>query len=268
MYDSKAKEKRWRTARALGYVTSPQPADAVRQQMEYLTRLGFSTPAIATTAGVSESTVKQVLAGQATIRLATLPKVQSLTIHAIFRGAPARSRVPSYSAIRRIQALQRIGWTHTAIDELLTPGFRSHNVKAYARIEAAKWRDLNNVYEQLSMRPGPSAAAIRFAQQRGYAPPLAWDDIDDPLAVPNIGEDPRNGHDLCDDSTVDEIAVEAALCGAQLRLTHAEMHKVVVIGTERGIGAETLAQMLSVTSRTVVRHRVAHHHQCDPLVAS
>ena len=41
------------------------------------------------------------------------------------------------------------------------------------------------------MRPGPSARNRRL----GYPPPLAWDDIDDPDATPDIGARAR-GFDL------------------------------------------------------------------------
>ena len=46
-------------------------------------------------------------------------------------------------------------------------------------------------YDELAMRPGPSARNRRL----GYPPPLAWDDIDDPAATPDLGARAR-GFDL------------------------------------------------------------------------
>lgn len=105
-------------------------------------------------------------------------------------------KVPSIGAVRRLRALHAIGWTRKQIatevgmtesgtlfhQEMITRGL--HN-----RIAA--------VYDRLQATPGPSAASQRYARNKGWAPPLAWDEdtIDDPHAEPNYGA-PSHGLDL------------------------------------------------------------------------
>lgn len=104
-----------------------------------------------------------------------------------------RLRVPALGTIRRIQALQVMGYSTMDLKAMLG---RSANNKAnlYPRNRhgsgmvqpstAARWMDL---YERICMTPasGPRANHIRaMARNKGWAGPLEWDDIDDPTEVP------------------------------------------------------------------------------------
>lgn len=91
--------------------------------------------------------------------------------------------VPAIGTVRRIQALQALGWTiadisrHSGIYEksLRNPCYRGNTVyRSTAEAVAA-------TYEALCMtRPeGPYHHRCRLmAQRRGWPPPLAWDDIE------------------------------------------------------------------------------------------
>lgn len=105
-------------------------------------------------------------------------------------GAPRT--VPAIGTVRRLQALQALGWgiPHVArvagISEktLRNPTHRGASV--HCRTAAA----VTAAYDRLSMTipEGPYAErGRRLAQRLGYAPPLAWDDdaIDDPTATPH-----------------------------------------------------------------------------------
>lgn len=96
--------------------------------------------------------------------------------------------VPAVGTQRRIHALMAIGWTSRhiatacgwttpqAVTELLTN--RKYVYRSTAKAIAA-------VYDDLSMRLGPSTQNRRRAAEKGWAPPLAWDNnIDDPRARP------------------------------------------------------------------------------------
>jgi hypothetical protein len=104
-----------------------------------------------------------------------------------------RRRVSSLGYRRRIEALQAIGWNLREITDAL--GIRNVGTLT-TRLYRSEWVSRENhahmaeVYERLCMTPknGPaSSRTLRHAERRGYAPPLAWDDIDDPDEQPHRG---------------------------------------------------------------------------------
>lgn len=99
----------------------------------------------------------------------------------------------STGTIRRIRALRRIGWTL----EHIAAGAGFDSLQAIDRIAnrhvvTTATRDrIAATFERLCMTPGPSERAVKYATHMGWAPPLAWDDIDDPSERPNLGEERR-----------------------------------------------------------------------------
>ena len=93
-----------------------------------------------------------------------------------------------------------------------------------------------------------------FAAERGWLPPLAWDDIDtDP-------EPQHHARRVEKDDDLDEIAIERALAGDGVRLEHltsAEQEEVVRRLTERGKSIHDIAQQLATTKRTISRRRAS-----------
>lgn len=101
-------------------------------------------------------------------------------------------RVPAIGTKRRLRALQAIGWTLTEIANQI--GTKRSRVEKWCSEEriyvyATTAARVDEVYERLSMgRPvGPWATRTRnMAARKGYAPPLAWDNIDDPKERPGV----------------------------------------------------------------------------------
>ncbi|WP_295694431.1 hypothetical protein, partial [Lapillicoccus sp.] len=133
------------------------------------------------------------------------------------------------------------------------------------RISARAWRQVRQVYDRLSMTPGPSPTARARAAARGYAPPLAWDDdtIDDPRALPDLGDHPTHPLDPVD---VDQVAVDRVVsaaasvategkCDTRIRLTRDEVTAAVRTLTARGASDREVATAVGVSSRTVLRIR-------------
>lgn len=132
-----------------------------------------------------------------------------------------------------------------------------------ASVTAQTAQHVNDLYEQLwNLRPPQSTddqraaadAARAFAAERGWLPPLAWDDIDtDP--------DPQHHTEHAEtDDDLDEIAIERALAGDGVRLDHltpAEQKEVVRRLTERGKSIRDIAQQLATTKRTISRRRAS-----------
>lgn len=173
--------------------------------------------------------------------------------------------VDSTGTARRLQALAALGWCLT---ELAARMGTRRSVVGYLRdatrqkINAATADRVRDLYDQLSMvvPVGNSAdRAKRYAQQRRWAPPLAWDDdtIDDPATRSNRGYGPVEGFD--------EIALERAMAGEPVRLTKAETAEVVRRLTDDGHSAADIAARLNLSSRAVVRWRshTAHLEQAS-----
>lgn len=98
--------------------------------------------------------------------------------------------VPSLGARRRLQSLQYVGWSRARVAE--AAGWKTTGALNYLMrsdtITRSTHEKLALVFEALAMKQPPDEmAAIRartWARRRGYAPPLAWDDIDDPNEQP------------------------------------------------------------------------------------
>lgn len=100
-----------------------------------------------------------------------------------------RILIPALGTQRRLRALTALGWPTQALADRL--GCTPDHIRWYRRAHDAgrlAHRDhahrIAHLYEQLSGTPGPSPTARADAARRGWAPPLAWDDIDDPDATP------------------------------------------------------------------------------------
>lgn len=125
---------------------------------------------------------------------AAATKKRKLNRYLQLSGAPAT--VPSLGTVRRIQALQAIGYSQPDIaaesgvdlDTLRNPLLRGTTVYSTtaARIAAA--------YERLCETPAPPSRNASYARttarRSGWPPPGAWLDIDDPSEVPDPGWKP------------------------------------------------------------------------------
>lgn len=136
--------------------------------------------------------------------------------------------IPAQGTQRRIQALMAMGWTSQDIAD--TAGL-CHRAKVTSILNGQKGRPavwvtqstrdrIAAVYDTLSMRlPDMTRGRQRtrtIAARKGYAPPLAWDDIDndpEPLTAEPVD--------------VDEVVVERILDGERLEATQEEKAEVV-----------------------------------------
>lgn len=131
---------------------------------------------------------------------------------------PSR-RVPAIGAIRRVRALQALGWSQTQIGEAM--GGATQQVVSTISAGSQEWMPrakaerVAAAYEALSMRlppEGPRVAHIRaLAHRRGWAPPLAWDDIDRDEAPSPWARRSENPRLLADPMAVEDVVHFAAL---------------------------------------------------------
>lgn len=160
--------------------------------------------------------------------------------------------IDSTGVRRRLQALTAVGWRYGDVGQRL--GVHTSLVGRLAITDRPVLRDtaaaIAAVYDELSMTPGPSRRNRALALNRGWAPPLAWDDesIDDPSARPLTGGAGRGG-------PVDEVAVARAMRGDRVPLRPAERAEAVRRLTAGQLSAAEIADRLDISKRSVVRRR-------------
>lgn len=106
-------------------------------------------------------------------------------------------RLTHIGMVRRARALQRIGYSCTMI--AMHAGLCEEAVKEIARgtrhSRHATRRAIARAYDELCMRPLDGthdrfiSRTINKARRLGYAPPLAWDNIDRDLAPSGVGDE-------------------------------------------------------------------------------
>ena len=184
------KEKRYRIRRARHGAPLWVDATPYRERLIQWREQGWSYPAIAQAVGVDVTTIQRISGNDATHESKWVFRETAQAIDgADFGRCHGRVMVPAVGSRRRIEALCAIGWTRRAIVEetgipygtLCTVVYRAQQVTAATRDRIAA------AYEALSGRPlvGESAGRARAnAARNGWAPPLAWDDIDNPDEQP------------------------------------------------------------------------------------
>lgn len=107
--------------------------------------------------------------------------------------------VSSLGVVRRRQALAAIGYgLPQLVPHLGVPARALGNYLRRPHVSRATFGKWSAVYDRLCMTPGPGWMAANYARRMGWAPPLAWDDIDDPTAVPDLGEETQSVIDLAE----------------------------------------------------------------------
>lgn len=159
-------------------------AAPARAHIARLRQLGWTYEAIARAAGLSIWVGHKLHSGTSR-RLLAESEVAILRVPLI----PFESHrgVSAVGARRRVQALAYMGWPNHEIARRIGCSPRSlPTLLSRGRLSAKLSHRIAAVYDELSMRCGPSKLAAVRARGYGWAPPLAWDDdeIDNPAAEP------------------------------------------------------------------------------------
>lgn len=114
---------------------------------------------------------------------------------------------------RRIRALMAIGWRQQDIAAAggWTDKTEVRDILKRERVHILTARRVERVYSALSMKRGPSSSSREYAVRKGWAPPLAWDNIDDSNQFP-IGL--LNGREV-KPKMADPLIVAAVIDGAR-----------------------------------------------------
>lgn len=155
--------------------------------------------------------------------------------------------VPSIGTRRRIRALRALGYSLAELAE--AGGWKTeHAAFKYAMtsptITATTAARVAGIYEILCMRPatGPRANRLRIiARRNGWAPPLAWDDIDNDPDDTFLNESRGVEQDSFD---IDEVVVLRALEGdLHEKATNAERAEIARRWASSGRSLNDLARL-------------------------
>ncbi len=237
------------------YQDAHQPIEPIRQHLQALVDTGMIPERIAISAGVGGATVRRLLNSETTrfVTGATARKLLAVTPDS--STLAAQGRVNGRGTRRRLQALAAIGWNHHEIARRLGyPRWKVNKALEGAYVDIRVHDDIAALYDELWDQQPPThtraqrvgrSYALTVARRHGWLPPLAWDDIDTDPAPPTAGQEPL----------LDEIAIELALAGQNVRLTRDERLEATRRGTERGLSLTQLSDLLGVDVRTIDRDR-------------
>lgn len=156
--------------------------------------------------------------------------------------------VAPLGATRRIQALYAMGWTRESLaPHLSDPSVSIAHVArgAYKRMRAERWRIIDDLYQRIHLTQGPSPIARHRAIANGYAPPLAFDNIDNPAEEPTCRR-------YTNPNSVDPVVVNRILAGyGELARSATKFERAAVI--ERWTGSES--ELNAITGWNVAREK-------------
>lgn len=138
---------------------------------------------IARQAGVSIGTVHR-LSEPAATRVTRKVALALLSVPLPTPGEYVPAFTPSRGTVRRVRALVAIGYSFTDLADMLPVTHRHLTRIAVGELDMVRGTTreaVSRLYDRLALRPRVGADATharRFAARRGWASPLAWDDID------------------------------------------------------------------------------------------
>jgi hypothetical protein len=144
---------------------------------------------------------------------------------------------------RRLHALIAIGWPKAQLAYQLSGG-RALQIRP-GLVTVRNAAKVQALYEQLWRTSGPSAAARRYAAERGWPPPLFWDDelIDDPTY--------QGEQEFTNDF------INATKYPDTVRTRFADALPVVAQLSAKGKSAQQIAEHLGCSQRRVERLKAA-----------
>lgn len=215
-------------------IPSHTPAEPIRAHVLRLKGLGLTDAMIARAAGVTETMIDKLHAGErATVRIRHAAAIMKVT----HRPHPRQACVPVVGARRRLQALQAAGYSLREVAEHTSySGEALHKSCQNPTVTYRKWVEIRDAYEKLSATPGPNRRAAANAARQKWPLPMEWEgyDIDDPRVKPRRARR----------TTSDEFRAKLA-----------DRKERVQELTGQGFSSHEIADFLGVSYRTVERDR-------------
>lgn len=171
-----------------------EPTDRAVAHIRKCQAFGLSMNAIAEASGVSIGTLSRTVSGPSTkVWVETADKICAVDPREVTPG-----QVPAWRALRRWEALMALGYSASWIAGQIGVNNTGITPLLQGRSKVMRrtfWVKLDALYRELESTPATAdgdplrARSISFtrtlAKRRGYVPPAAWDDIDDPDEQPS-----------------------------------------------------------------------------------
>jgi hypothetical protein len=239
--------------------------EPVREHLLMLGEFGMGYKRVAAVAGVGVTITRNIIWGRqdpGPRKGEMLKHVKRETADAILGVRPEvdhltdGARIPSRSTHRRLQALVARGWSQSKLASRLGM-LRSNFGQMMQRphVSVRLHRATVELYDELWDITPPKdewrdriaySRSIKYASERRWLPPLAWDDIDTDEEPPVVE---------AESGEIDQVAVDLACAGEGVRLSVAERRAAVTILNGRGHSDSVIAERLRIADRTVLRIR-------------
>lgn len=221
--------------RQLGSLPPHDPTAAHRRVAAWLAA-GYEPAWIASACGIPVRCIQDIATRRRRGQTLRLGRRRTAAILAADITTGAAARGPATGSTRRVQALAALGWTiaHIADAAGVSPMTVSYLQRDRHRLIG--WRHARSIaaaYTRLCMTPGPSQVTRDRAAAAGWAPPLAWDDIDDPASTP--WRDERDPHERHYDA-------QRRVDLDDLDLLASDGHTVATAAARLGVDADTIRQ--------------------------
>jgi len=232
------RRKRRQLALLRGEETGLLDAGPFRERIQALLDCQWPYDAIVTMAGAgSDQGLRLIVLGEhQRVERQLLPLLDVPVSVAVPSVLDSEAKVPALGATRRVRAMLALGWSHGAISELTGTSSSVFALGRRPRTIARRWRAIDDAYERLSGRRGPSSLTAHRAATYGYLPPLAWDDIDDPAERP----EPTRCRD---EAAVDDVVVDRILSGRTAEANRATRTEVVRRWSDTGRSLRDLERL-------------------------
>lgn len=240
-------------------------AAPVRAHVRMLQEAGMGWKRIAELSGVGNTAVSQLIygrkgsnsdprKGQVLKRVLAVKAEKILAVRPDVSNLRDGALVSSQGFARRVQALVACGWSLSKIARRLdvSPTNMGSMLRRPA-VSAAHHRAMVELFDELwNVKPAHEEwrdliaykRSLRLARERGWVAPLAWDDIDADVEPPTA-----------EAVSVDPVAVELALAGVPMKLSHDELREAVRRGVEMRLSDGAISVLAGVADRTVWRIR-------------
>lgn len=191
---ARARRTRWAKTRRLRLIegtweSSLVPAGPSRVKILQLHEQGWSLAALAAMLGESPAQITQLVYEEHHQHRRWVTRDRQERILGLvpdLQRVPDRLHVPALGTRRRVQALAVLGWS---LREVADRAGVSKQALASSigreRVTARVARVIAGIYTDLETSPGTSERVRRHAAAQGWAPPAAWDNIDDPAEHPD-----------------------------------------------------------------------------------
>lgn len=223
---------------------------AVRAHLAELDAAGIPASHAGALAGLTSAQLRKVLTASRYVDRDLALRL--MRVHLDPSAAPDRAVISAHGAKRRLQALVALGWRLGEIAQWMGCHQSVLSVILHpdtVAVTARQHRQVAEMYRRwcMTVPAVKNTNSVARARREGWAPPLAWDDID---------LDRRSrGAAGTRDRFVDEVAVELALSGVKVRLRRADKLEVVRTAHARRWSDGRIETVTGIQVKTVVRIR-------------